>query len=102
MDEAADTSASKNVFTDRFGIAQMLSIPEAELLEEAPMQVVSSGLPFLYVPVRSLAAIEKVPLAIRQVAKSVGGEQRSKRFCDHDRDSVLKALWRIVACLPRR
>ena len=52
----------QDVFTDRFGIAQMLSIPEAELLEEAPMQVVSSGLPFLYVPVRSLAAIEKVRL----------------------------------------
>ncbi len=51
-----------DIYEDRRAIAEMLSISADDLLHEAPLQVVSSGLPFLYVPVRSLAAIEKVRL----------------------------------------
>ena len=51
-----------DMFHDRRGIAEMLSLSEDDLVESAPLQVLSSGLPFLYVPVRSLEAIKRVQL----------------------------------------
>jgi trans-2,3-dihydro-3-hydroxyanthranilate isomerase len=42
---------------DRERVAGALGISGADLLDGLPVQVVSTGLPFLYVPVRSLSAI---------------------------------------------
>ena len=50
------------VYHDRGAIATMLSLDESDLYKDAPPQVLSSGLPFLYVPVATLAAMAKIQL----------------------------------------
>jgi trans-2,3-dihydro-3-hydroxyanthranilate isomerase len=45
---------------DRAGIAQMLSLPPEAIRDDLPIQVVSCGVPFLFVPVKSLEAIRRV------------------------------------------
>jgi trans-2,3-dihydro-3-hydroxyanthranilate isomerase len=50
-----------DIFADRQIIADMLSIA-ADCLADLPIQVVSSGVPFLYVPVTDLATIRKIKL----------------------------------------
>ncbi len=45
---------------ERTGIAAMLSLPAEALDDRYPIQVASSGVSFLYVPVRDLAAIKSV------------------------------------------
>ncbi len=47
-------------FTDRESIAQMLSLESTDLDFSLPIQVVSCGVPFLYVPVKSLKAAQKI------------------------------------------
>jgi len=49
---------------DRAGIAEMLSLEPEALREELPIQVVSSGVPFLFVPVKSLEAIRRIRFRI--------------------------------------
>ena len=48
------------VHHDRAGIAALLSLTVDDLQPDVPIQVVSTGLPFLYVPIRSLAAISRI------------------------------------------
>jgi len=48
------------IFENRDAIAQMLSITAADLDTRYPIQVVSSGVPFAYVPVKSLRAMHKL------------------------------------------
>lgn len=47
-------------FHDRATVAALLSLEEDALLPEAPVQVVSCGVPFWYVGLRSLEAIRRV------------------------------------------
>ena len=49
-----------DIYDDRHGIAEMLSLQPAELHAEAPMQVLSSGLPFLFVALNSLEAVRRI------------------------------------------
>ena len=51
-----------DIYQDRRAIAAMLSLDESDLHSDAPVQVLSSGLPFLYVPVATLAAMARVRL----------------------------------------
>jgi trans-2,3-dihydro-3-hydroxyanthranilate isomerase len=44
---------------DRERVAVALGITAADLVDSLPLQIVSTGVPFLYVPVRSLEAIRK-------------------------------------------
>lgn len=46
-------------YSDRALVAQALGITPADLAADWPLQVVSTGVPFLMVPVRTLAAIER-------------------------------------------
>ena len=48
------------VFADRGAIAQMLSLDPALLDTTLPLEVVSCGVPFLFVPVKSLEAIRAI------------------------------------------
>jgi trans-2,3-dihydro-3-hydroxyanthranilate isomerase len=48
------------VFSDRAAIAEMLSLDLADLDETLPLEVVSCGVPFLFVPVKSLAAMRTI------------------------------------------
>ena len=50
------------VYSDRRAIAETLSLDESDLRGDAPIQVLSSGLPFLYVPVVSLVAMARIQL----------------------------------------
>ncbi|HEX2916268.1 MAG TPA: PhzF family phenazine biosynthesis protein [Chloroflexia bacterium] len=49
-------------FTDRETIARMLSLETEDLIENLPVQVVSTGVPFLYVPLKNLQAVKKARL----------------------------------------
>jgi trans-2,3-dihydro-3-hydroxyanthranilate isomerase len=52
------------VFEDRAAIAEMLSISPDNIEESLPLEVVSCGVPFLYVPLRSLTAVHNVKLRL--------------------------------------
>jgi trans-2,3-dihydro-3-hydroxyanthranilate isomerase len=49
-------------FPDRALMARMLSLEPGEIDPNYPLQVVSCGLPFLYVPLKNLAAIRRIKL----------------------------------------
>src|SRR6516165_9369659 len=50
------------VFADREAIATMLSIDPTLLVPALPLEVVSCGVPFLFVPIKSLDAIRAIRL----------------------------------------
>jgi trans-2,3-dihydro-3-hydroxyanthranilate isomerase len=52
------------IFTDRQTIAQMLSLDGALIDIALPLEVVSCGVPFLFVPVKSLEAIRAIRLRL--------------------------------------
>ncbi|MFL6520356.1 MAG: PhzF family phenazine biosynthesis protein [Chthoniobacterales bacterium] len=45
---------------DRAGIAEMLSLETEAILADLPIQVVSCGVPFLFVPVKTLEAMRRI------------------------------------------
>lgn len=47
-------------FPDRAAIARMLSLQPTDLDENLPLEVISCGVPFLFVPVKSLVAIRSI------------------------------------------
>ena len=49
---------------DRAGIAEMLSLEPEAILDNLPIQVVSCGVPFLFVPIKSLEAIRRIRFRI--------------------------------------
>lgn len=69
-----------DIIPDRRGIAAVLSLAEDDLVESAPLQVASSGLPFLYVPVRSLDAIERIQLNRDKWLKLLAGSDAENVF----------------------
>ena len=66
--------------SDRRAIAEMLSLDESDLLSDAPIQVLSSGLPFLYVPVVSLAAMARIQLRQDRWAALLDGSDAQNIF----------------------
>ncbi|MBT2569680.1 PhzF family phenazine biosynthesis protein [Planococcus sp. ISL-110] len=48
------------ILTRQALVADLLSLPKGELDTRFPIQTISSGLPFLFVPIRSLAAIKEI------------------------------------------
>lgn len=51
-------------FSDRAGIARALGVTEVDLLPGLPIQAASSGLPFLYVPLRDRDTVDRVVLDV--------------------------------------
>jgi trans-2,3-dihydro-3-hydroxyanthranilate isomerase len=49
---------------DRAAIAELVSLSEADLLPDVPVQFVSAGVPFLYIPLRSLDAVRRATLRL--------------------------------------
>jgi trans-2,3-dihydro-3-hydroxyanthranilate isomerase len=49
-------------FTDRAGFAAALSLTENDLLPDAPIQTGTTGNPFLFVPLRDSAAVDRAAL----------------------------------------
>ena len=64
---------------DRREIAEMLSLAESDLAP-APLQALSSGLPFLFVPLVSLAAVERAHLQLDAWQKLVAGSPAQNVF----------------------
>jgi trans-2,3-dihydro-3-hydroxyanthranilate isomerase len=64
-------------FTDRAAIADMLSLDEVDL-DDYPLEVGSCGVPFLFVPIKSLAAIGSIKIRLdvwEQVLKNHAAPQ---------------------------
>lgn len=48
------------VFEERAAVAAVLSLTDADLIADLPVQAVSSGVPFLFIPLRTLDAIRRI------------------------------------------
>jgi trans-2,3-dihydro-3-hydroxyanthranilate isomerase len=60
---------------ERAAVAEMLSLPVTALDDKHPVQVVSSGVPFLYVPIKDLDSIKRIrvrPDVIERVTPGFG------------------------------
>ena len=68
-----------DILPDRRAIAEMLSLSESDLAP-APLQVLSSGLPFLFVPLLSLAAVERAHLKLDSWQTLVAGSPAQNVF----------------------
>ena len=67
-------------YSDRRAIADMLSLDESDLRTDAPLQVLSSGLPFLYVPVTTLAAMARIQLRTDRWQNLLAGSKAQNVF----------------------
>ncbi|MFW5691186.1 MAG: PhzF family phenazine biosynthesis protein [Chloroflexota bacterium] len=52
------------VLDDRAAVAALLSLDESDLIPDLPVQVVSTGVPFVYVPLRGLDAIRRAAVRL--------------------------------------
>ena len=63
------------VFDDRAAIARMLRLSEDDLLPDVPVQIASTGGPFLYVPLRTLDVVRRVQFDTTQTSTVFGDTQ---------------------------
>lgn len=64
-----------SVFSDRFTLAEMLSIDSGALHTKYPPQVVNCGVPFLFVPVKSLNVIRNIKFRLDVWQRSLRGSE---------------------------
>jgi trans-2,3-dihydro-3-hydroxyanthranilate isomerase len=71
-------------FEDREAMATLLSLPRDDLDPERPLEVVSCGVPFLFVPLRGLSAVRRVRPRFDLWDEVLGGFESSEVFvfCD--------------------
>ena len=69
-----------DIYEDRSRIAEILSLNVDDLRADAPVQVLSSGLPFLYVAVNSLEAIRRISLRYDKWADHLAGADSENIF----------------------
>ena len=60
------------IVEDRAAVAEALNLDPGDLLPDLPVQVGSTGLPFLYVPLRSAEVVDRARLTSTGVANSAG------------------------------
>ena len=70
----------QDIYEDRQAIAEMLTLSHQDLRPGAPIQVVSSGLPFLYVVVKSLDAIRRISLRLDRWRELLAGGPAEQVF----------------------
>jgi len=68
------------IFEDRRAAAEMLGLGEEDLLSGLPLEVVSSGVPFLFVPLRNLEAVAAARLRLDLWEKLLGGFAATEVF----------------------
>jgi trans-2,3-dihydro-3-hydroxyanthranilate isomerase len=66
-------------FTDRATIAEMLSLDESAL-DDYPLEVISCGLPFLFVPIKNLEAMRAIKLRLDIWERAVKGHAEQHVF----------------------
>jgi trans-2,3-dihydro-3-hydroxyanthranilate isomerase len=89
------------IFDDLTALARMLGLDITDLRDDLPAQIVSTGVRFLYIPIRSLEAIRRVRFDVRAVDRVFGmvapvevfvftpeaetphGTVRSRMFAEH-------------------
>jgi trans-2,3-dihydro-3-hydroxyanthranilate isomerase len=54
---------------DRAAVAEMVGLTEDDFLPDLPAQIVSAGNPFLYVPLRDAATVDRADLSLRALAR---------------------------------
>jgi len=69
-----------DIHDDRRLIAEILSLSADELRPDAPVQVLSSGLPFLYVAIKSLDAVRRIRLRHDKWADHLAGGNAENIF----------------------
>jgi trans-2,3-dihydro-3-hydroxyanthranilate isomerase len=57
---------------DRAGIAESLGLTEADLIPEVPIEVGSTGLPHIYVPLRDRATVDRAWVNLPRLIEAVG------------------------------
>lgn len=62
------------IFEQRSIVAQALGLHESDLLADLPVQVVSTGVPFLFVPLRSLEAARRIQFDPKPLLPLFGAE----------------------------
>jgi len=69
-----------NIIEDRSKIAEILSLSAADLYRDAPVQVLSSGEPFMFVLVNSLDTIQRIRLRFDKWAEALAGTNAENIF----------------------
>ncbi len=69
-----------DILEDRSSIAEMLSLTAADLHPDLPAQVLSSGLPFLFVGLRSLDAARRIRFRLDKWADALAGTNAENVF----------------------
>lgn len=69
-----------DIIEDRASIAEMLSLTAADLQADVPIQILSSGLPFLFVVLNSLDAARRTRLRLDQWAETLAGTEAENIF----------------------
>ena len=69
-----------DVYEDRASMAEILSLNAADLKSNSPMQVVSSGLPFLFVVLNSLDAVRRIVFRLDKWSESLAGTSAQNVF----------------------
>lgn len=70
----------RDIYADRSSMAEMLSLKSADLHADVPMQVLSSGLPFLFVPLNSLDAAQRIRFRRDRWADALAGTEAENIF----------------------
>ncbi|NHJ33367.1 MAG: PhzF family phenazine biosynthesis protein, partial [Asgard group archaeon] len=65
-------------YEDKVAMAKILGLKPDEILNDYPMQVVSTGFPFLIVPIKSLEIIQKISLDVPLLFKTLNDFTTSK------------------------
>ncbi|WP_201378684.1 PhzF family phenazine biosynthesis protein [Ktedonobacter sp. SOSP1-52] len=67
-------------FENREAIAEALGLSTADLLSEAPIQLISTGNAFVYIPLRSRSLVEQVEVNMAQLRTSFAGVSSLKLY----------------------
>ena len=79
--------ASAEVIEDRRALAQRCGISEADLVEDLPVEEVSCGVPFLFVPLRTRTAVDAVSVDRRACSRYAAAPESPSCRCSssHER-----------------
>lgn len=96
----------KNTFTDRDLVAELLSLNIDDLDADKPIQTVTAGIPFLYVPVKSLKAMNNIQFRLDVWNQSFAPHEDRKHIfvfsneVVHDKSTVHSRMFAPAMGIP--